>query len=505
MQYRAAGLLFFLLVAAGGMVACSGGSSGFGAGALPPQSRAHGSPNSPIQHVIVVIQENRSFDNFFATFPGANGTTTGLAEAMPSPVASACAEASPPQQVITSPTSIPLTKVTLQGDGFPGNFDANFDMAHDYLDGYLFECDSAAKRPSSTSPCKMDGFDVIHSGADGEGPPMCTYPYQYVDPRDIKPYWTMAKQYVLADDAFQTQGSESFTAHQELIAGGTADPNGITKASIIDDPSYFPWGCDGNKSSERTDLLTIYGQYEGFKGPFPCLTYPNGTIRDLLDANKITWKFYANQVFSWKKGEKKAGGPGIWSAFDAISAVRYSKEWGTNVTFTDLAIFNDIKNGQLPAVSWVTPNEPNSDHPAEASDTGPSWVASIVNAIGRSKYWNSSAVVVLWDDWGGYYDHVAPPLYDNQGGLGFRFPMLIISPYVAAHVEHTQYETTSVLRFIEDNWNLGTLGQEDARATGIENAFNFKQSPRPFHRIRAKYSQAFFLHQKPSGYPPDTE
>jgi phospholipase C len=100
---------------------------------------------------------------------------------------------------------------------------------------------------------------------------------------------------------------------------------------------------------------------------------------------------------------------------------------------------------------------------------------------------------------------VRPPLYDNQGGLGFRFPMIIISPYVSPHVEHAQYETASVLRFIEDNWSLGTLDQEDARATGIENAFDFKQSPRPFHRIRSKYSQAFFLRQKASGYPPDSD
>ncbi len=125
--------------------------------------------------------------------------------------------------------------------------------------------------------------------------------------------------------------------------------------------------------------------------------------------------------------------------------------------------------------------------------------------IGTSKYWKTCAIVVLWDDWGGFYDHVPPPLYDQQGGLGFRFPMLIISPYVAPHVEHTQYETTSVLRFIEDNWNLGTLGQEDKRATGIENAFNFSQTPRPFQTISAKYSRSFFLNQKPSGIPPDSD
>jgi phospholipase C len=499
LQYRTAGLLFLLLTACGAIVACSGSSSTAN-GPLPPASVTRAGSSSPISHVIVVIQENRSFDNLFATFPGANGTTVGLAKPMPTPVAQACANSNWP--VITEPTTVPLTQVDLLGNGFPQsreNF-ANQDLAHAYKGGYLVDCDSAAGAPDSSNPCKMDAYDLSFTGPNGTGHPTCTYTYQYVNPNDIKSYWQLAQQYVLADNAFQTQGSESFTAHQELIAGGTAIDS---KDSIIDDPSYFPWGCDGNPSSEVTNLLTIYGQYKGFQGPFPCLTYANGTIRDVLDAKKIAWKFYAQKVYPYNN--PKNGGPGIWSAFDAVKAVRDSKEWGTKVTFSDLKIFSDIKAGRLPAVSWITPDAVNSDHPAEKKDLGPSWVAQIVNAVGTSKYWKSCAIVVLWDDAGGYYDHVAPPFYDNQGGLGFRFPMIIISPYVQAHVEHTQYETASVLRFIEDNWNLGTLGQEDKRATGIENAFNFSQTPRPFQTVSAKYSQSYFLNQKPSGIVPDSD
>jgi phospholipase C len=500
LQYRTAGLLFFLLVAAGGVVACSGVGSTATTGPLPATRTSRGAPSTPVSHVVVVIQENRSFDDFFATFPGANGTTVGYAEPMPSPIAEACAEDHQP--VITQPTTVPLTEVDIEGNGFPPkNWDANQDLAHDYKGGYLNDCDSAAEEPNASNPCKMDGFDISFTGANGSGHPTCTYTYQYVNPTDIQPYWTMAERYVLADDAFQTQGSESFTAHQALIAGGTAINS---TESIIDDPSYFPWGCDGNPSSEVTNLLTVDGQYRGFQGPFPCLTYPTGTIRDLLDANKISWKFYAEKVHSYSSPKNDTAG--IWSAFDAIKAVRYdTKEWGTKVVWPDTKIFDDIKAGHLPAVSWVTPDAVDSDHPAEKKDLGPSWVAQVVNAIGESKYWKSCAVVVLWDDSGGFYDHVPPPFYDDQGGLGFRFPMLIVSPYVQAHVEHTQYETASVLRFIEDNWDLGTLGQEDKRAAGIENAFNFSQKPRPFKTIPADYSQSYFLHQKPSGIPPDTE
>jgi phospholipase C len=392
---------------------------------------------------------------------------------------------------------VPLTKVNLFGQGFPNNWDWNQDLAHDYVHGYLGDCDSSASQPKGSSPCKMDRFDQSYTGANGGGHPTCTYTYQYVDPNDIAPYWDIAKQYVLADNAFQTQGSLSFTAHQDLIAGGTALNS---SESIIDDPTYWPWGC-GAPPGVHTSLIETNGKYLNNQGPYPCLTYK--TVRDLLDAKPISWKFYATKV--------NGGNSGIWSAFQAVSAVYHSQEWGKNVTWPDTNVFKDIHDGRLPAVSWVTPDGLNSDHPAEvnakgaAVDEGPSWVASVVNAVGESKYWTSSAIVILWDDWGGFYDHVPPPFYDTQGGLGFRFPMLIVSPYVQTHVEHTQYETASVLRFIEDNWNLGQLGQEDSRAKGIESAFDFKQSPRPFKAIPSKYPMSFFLREKPSGVPPDTE
>jgi phospholipase C len=491
LQYRAAGLVFFLLAASAGIVGCNAGNSlgGSLSEALPSSaSSPQVKGNTPISHVVIVIQENRSFDNFFATFPGANGTLTGKAMAMTTAVQTYCGQPSIGQPVITQPATVPLTEVGLDGKGFPNNWDWNQDLAHNYRRGYLTDCHSAASQPNASNPCATDGFDNSYTGPDGEGHPTCTYTYQYVNAKDIQPYWNMAQQYVLADNTFQTQGSESFTAHQDLIAGGTAIDS---HDSIIDDPTYWPWGCDA-PSGVHSHLLTIYGQYRE-QGPFPCLSY--STMRDLLDAKKVSWKYYAVKVIG--------GSAGIWSGFDAISAVRSSKEWGSKVAWPNTKIFSDIKHGHLPAVSWITPNGPNSDHPAEQSDTGPSWVASIVNAIGQSRYWKSSAVVVIWDDWGGFYDHVPPPFYDNQGGLGFRLPMLIVSPYVQAHVEHTQYETTSILRFIEDNWSLGTLGQTDQRATSIANAFNFNQAPRPFKKIAAKYPLEFFLHQKLSDRPPD--
>jgi phospholipase C len=355
---------------------------------------------------------------------------------------------------------------------------------------------------------KLDGFDLEGLGATGTGGPACTYPYQYVNPSDIAPYWTMAKQYVLADHTFQDQGSGSFTAHQELIAGGT---NLNRQEALIDTPSYFPWGCDARTANPTasppiegvvTAIIKRSGQVYEYGGPFPCLGYT--TMRDLLDAKSVSWKYYAVAVSNWQNCPH-CEDAGIWSAFDAIKAVRYSKEWHTNVSRSPNDFFTDISKKQLPAVSWVTPNGPNSDHPGDQSDTGPSWVASLVNAVGQSEYWNSTAIVILWDDWGGLYDHVPPPMpRDWQGGPGFRVPMLIVSPYVKPHVQHTVYEFGSILHFVEDNWDLGSLERND-RFTSIGNAFDFNMKPRSFSKISAKYSRAFFLRQPLSKEPPDTE
>jgi len=489
---RNAVVAFALLALVAGAVACGGGETHTQGGpGLPVLSGAlrQGGSTTPIQHVVIVIQENRSFDNFFATFPGADGTTVGKAE--PIPASWGCPVPVPKE------TTIPLTEVSLLGAGFGSGFQnqQGQDLNHLYS-AFQVEWDHKA----------MDGFDLEQLGAGGGEGYACTYTYQYVDPTDIAPYWDMAKQYVLADHTFQVQGSGSFTAHQELIAGGTKLSEG---EALIDDPTWFPWGCDGLSQGPHrlvTAIIKRGGKVYPYGGPFPCLSYT--TMRDLLDAKSVSWKFYAQKVEKYEKNDPNRGNTaGIWSAFDAIKAVRYSSEWGSNVTWPDTNIFNDIETNNLPAVSWITPDATNSDHPGVGSDCGPSWVASIVNAVGKSAYWNSTAVVVLWDDWGGLYDHVAPPEpRDWEGGPGFRVPMLIVSPYVKPHVDHTVYYFGSILHFIENNWNLGTLGRNDAHSTSIGNAFDFTMAPRTFKPIASsKCSTSYFLHQVPSGIPPDTE
>ncbi|MGA8532875.1 MAG: alkaline phosphatase family protein [Candidatus Tumulicola sp.] len=428
---------------------CSGGGSQSSASLLPAGSATSTPPAKQyISHVVIMIQENRSFDNFFATYPGADGTTTGKTH---------------------DGTVVPLKKARLVAE----------DLEHTWK-GFLTEYDDG----------KMDGFDLIGFGALGGMGPAGLYPYQYVDPADIRPYWTMAHQYVLADHMFETQSSGSFVGHQDLIAGGTK----INRYdSLVNYPTKTPWGCDAPQVT-KTSLLTVRRRFLPRQGPRPCLTYP--TLRDSLDAGKVSWKYYAPPFDTI--GD-------IWTAFDAIYAVRYGPEWTTNISTPETSIFNDISKGKLAAVSWLIPDFTNSDHPGHGVTGGPSWVAQVVNAIGGSQYWKTTAIIVVWDDWGGFYDHVAPPQLDFQG-LGLRVPMLVISPYARkGYVSHTQYEFGSILRFVEDNWGLKRIGTTDVRATSIGNVFDFNGPPRKFSPIPAALPRSYFEHHRPSYQPVDTE
>ncbi len=412
-------------------------------GSLPatPDSVAAAAPH--FQHIILMIQENRSFDNFFATYPGADGAVSGK---------------------IHTGATVPLTMQNLLGK----------DIGHTWQ-AFVTSFDRG----------KMDGFDLNGYGGWGSGAKVGAYVYQYVNPAQIQPYWSMAQQYVLADRMFETQSSGSFIGHQDLIAAGTAIN---AKEDLANYPTSTPWGCDA-PSGTRTSLVTTPRQLLAGAGPFPCMTY--ATLADLLDAKRISWKYYAPPL-STNVGY-------LWSAFDAIKSVRYGPQWKTNIVPSQLKIFKDIKNGKLPQFSWLLPDFQDSDHPGTTSDTGPSWVASVVDAVGKSKYWKSTAIVVVWDDWGGFYDHVPPPQIDNQG-LGFRVPLLVIAPYAKkGYVSHKGYEFGSILKFVENNWSLGTLHATDYRAPDFTNDFfNFAQAPRPFVKISAKYPQSYFEHRPPS-------
>lgn len=227
-------------------------------------------------------------------------------------------------------------------------------------------------------------------------------------------------------------------------------------------------------------------------GVFPCFDYK--TMGDLLDTAHVSWRYYA----------PAAGTDSFYilSAFQAIRHIRYGPDWQTNIVSPEASIFTDISSGNLAHVSWVVPSYNNSDHPG-APNQGPDWVASIVNAVGNSKYWGSTAILVAWDDWGGWYDHVSPPQVDNMG-LGFRVPLLVVSPYArVAYVSHVQHEEGSMLHFIEKDFGLPSLNTRDAISDDLSDCFNFSQKPTVFKKINTAHSIEFFLAQKPSGAPDD--
>ena len=391
------------------------------AGPIPSPSVT---PDSKIQHVVIVIQENRSFDNLFQGYPGADTASEGLNHLG---------------------QEVPLE---------PENLDKGPDLSHRHYTAW-----------ASYDGGRMDGFDIdIPPGQNW------TYPYHYVPQTDVQPYWTMAQQYVIADRMFQSNTAGSYPAHLYLVAA----QSGL----VAGNPNNLPWGCD---APSNTTVGVIAPDGQTAQGPFPCFTWP--TIADEADARGVIWRFYSPSV---------PDSGGIWSTYDSFSSIRLGPDWARDVVTPETTILSDIAGGGLAQITWVVPNGTNSDHPGSYSATGPSWVASIVNAIGQSPFWDNTAIFVTWDDWGGWYDHVPPPQLD-QMGLNFRVPLLVISPYAKhGYVSHVQHEFGSILKFTEENFGLPSLGQSDARADDLSDCFDFTQTPAPFQPIAALKPRSYF-------------
>jgi phospholipase C len=374
--------------------------------------------NGKIQHVVFIMKENRSFDHYFGKFPGADGVTSG---------------------VISTGQSIPLWRAP---DLMFHDEDHSWQGAHFAFDGG-----------------KMDMFDLNNnSNVNGD-----YESYTQMTEADIPNYWAYARKFVLADHTFQSSNSPSYATHLYSIAA-TADgtitipenPNGTSRT----------WGCDAPpgtfvyQTNQGGAIFTI----------FPC--FNPQTMADTMNAfgpPPISWKYYA-----------PSAPPGyIFSAFDYVRHIRYSNYWTSNVV-DETQFVNDALAGNLPQVSWLVTGR-ESEHPPGSICVGENWTVQNINAImqGPSEQWNSTAIFITWDDYGGFYDHVPPPAID-QWGLGFRVPMIIISPYAKpGHISSMTYEFSSVLKFIEKVYGLPSLTHRDSTANDISDAFNFNQSPRP--------------------------
>jgi len=342
-----------------------------------------------IQHVIVVIQENRTPDNLFG--------------------------------------SAPPTGADVIAYGGPAQLSLGYSPSHSHT-GFVQNA-----KNKWTSKAIM-----------------------YVEQSEVQPYLDLAGQYGFANRMFQTNQGPSTPAHQFLFSGTSA-------ASETSDlfESEVAGGC---LSKAQVQFINPEGSEDNWGSPCLNLT----TMADLLDAAGVSWRYYVPNSAS------------IWNSPSDIQHICfpngtedkcYGSDWA-NVNSNPLNVLSDITSGKLAQVSWVVPAAAYSDHPKLGGNGGPAWIASIVNAVGQSSYWNNTAILVTWDDWGGFYDHVAP-LANNTGWCpsycyGFRVPLLMISAYTPANcIDNTTYDFGSILRYIEDVFSLPSLGQADKYANSL--------------------------------------
>jgi uncharacterized protein (TIGR03437 family) len=356
-----------------------------------------------IQHFVFIMQENRSFDHYFGTYPGAEGLPPGVC--IPNPAGGACVAPFHDAQPVN------------QGGAH------NWANALNCINGGL-----------------MDGFiaGAVQKPGDVMG---------WHDSRELPNYWNYAQLYVLQDRLFESITSYSLPAHLYMLAAQS-------------------------------------GGYIGTGQPRPeSYTFPE--ITNLLGSGKIDWKYYDNRG---KTAGAADGGPAnidsdettytFWNPLPAFPSVKNDPtQFGRLTNATQFYI--DTQNGTLPQVSWVIPNSELSEHPPASVATGSNYVTGLINAVMNSPLWNSTAIFVSWDDWGGFYDHVDPPKAD-QYGLGIRVPGMIISPYARqGYVDHKTYSFESWLKIIEERFAVNPMTIRDNTANDMTDAFDFTQQPRP--------------------------
>ena len=389
----------------------------------------------PIKHVVFIIKENRSFDNLFGLFPGADGAVSGRD--------CHCMTFHSSDSGFTGPVR-PLTR------GFDQR--TPHDLPHD-----------RAAALKAWDHGKMDGFNQSDA-AD-------LYAYTQLHPDQLPNYWHWAKRFVLGDHFFASVNGPSFPNHLFTIAaqsGGTVDnPNPPGQNNRGD---YKTWGCDA-PSSEHVEVFDTEGHEELVP---PCFDFR--TVGDLLSKKRIPWSYYAAPPVDWDQAPHSGY---IWNAYASIRHFReHPERWQRHVVPVQ-QIVHDIEGGGLPPVTWITPQFAYSEHPEYNFCHGENWSTRIIDAVMRSPMWQSTAIFLTWDDWGGFYDHEPSPQIDRYG-LGIRVPFLLISPYAREGViDHRHGEFSSVVRFIEDNWHLRALTRRDREAGNLSWNFDFSSQPRP--------------------------
>ena len=374
-----------------------------------------------IKHIVVVVKENHTFDNYFGSFPGADGI----------------AQITTNHGVIAPPRAPDRTPRDL--------------------------CHAHSCALADLAGGAMNGWDSV-AGASQNGDDL-TYA-QYTE-ADIPNYWQYARHFALADRFFANVLGPSFPGHTFVLAAQAGWATGNPNTQIL----HPYWGCDQDTSTLVTveDPVTCTD-----KQVFPCFKIPS--VPDILPPG-VDWKFYGSNFYVL---------PEIWSMFDAVNGVRNGPGWANIVKETNFE--TDIDNGTLPAVSFLVNQDLDSEHPNVGSVcSGENWTVGRLNRLMASDYWKDTAVLFTMDDFGGWYDHVPPPRAYGCNpagpyGLGFRLPLIVISPYSKKGVYHEVAEQASIPRFIETVFKTPTLSSmdpaaQDGQANDLTGMFDFTQEP----------------------------
>ncbi len=464
-----------LAVVALALGACGGGSSAPSASSSPPE-KVSGGPTGhyivasgihKIKHVIVIEQENRSFDSYFGTFPGADGIP------MQDGAPTVCVP--DPSGACTKPYH---DTADVNGGGPHGLKNAEADVNGGAMDGFIAQASDAKKGclnandPACTNSATPDVMGY-HTAA------------------EIPNYWSYAKDFVLDDHMFEPVKSWSLPDHLYLVSGWSAKCSSPAPSSCVNEIQgpYTP-----AQMQEYVDQAINTGTAD--------VTNAWTDITWLLYNKHVSWAYYVQTGDQPDCDNDSAETclpvaqsyltPGIWNPLPIFEDVQKDHQLRDIQPLTDY--FTEAKTGTLPSVMWVTPSEADSEHPPASVHQGQAYVTAVINAAMKSPDWDSTAIFLQWDDWGGFYDNLVPPAVD-QNGYGLRVPAMVISPYAkSGYIDHQTLSSDAYLKFIEDDFLGGSRlnpkidgrpdprpdVREDARILGnMADDFNFDQKPRP--------------------------
>jgi phospholipase C len=462
------------ILLAGVLAACTGSTPG------PTVERVAGGPKGTylvesgihkIKHVIIIMQENRSFDNYFGTYPGVDGIP------MKNGVPTVCI----PNP--KGPCQRPYHDTAdINGGGPHGEVNAVADVNGGKMDGFIRQRDSAKGR----SQCKNIDDPACHASATPDV-------MGYHTAAEIPNYWAYAKNFVLADHMFEPVKSWSLPDHLFMVSAWSARCQ-----------NFNPMSCHNNITGPYPPHQFERAVHEELTTGTTSIDLAWTDITWLLHIHNVSWAYFVQRgtqpdcandsAITCPPVKQSPTTPGIWNPLPVFEDVHEDNQLADIKGLP--AYFADTKAGTLPSVSWVTPSNPDSEHPPASVHQGQAYVTALVNAAMKSPEWDSTAIFLAWDDWGGFYDNAVPPRVD-ENGYGLRVPALVMSPYAKkGYIDHQTLSSDAYLKFIEDDFlggarlNPKTDGRPDPRPDVREDEpvlgnlvydFNFNQAPRkPF-------------------------